>query len=39
MTLTRRTERPIVPLRTAIQKLMGDRPYVPADEPASADKS
>ena len=31
MTMTRRNERSIVPLRTAIQQLMGDWPYVPVD--------
>jgi HSP20 family protein len=31
MTMTRRPERSIVPLRTAIQQLMGDWPYVQVD--------
>lgn len=31
MTMTRRNERSVVPLRTAIQQLMGDWPYVQVD--------
>jgi HSP20 family protein len=31
MTMTRRSERSVVPLRTAIQQLMGDWPYIQVD--------